>query len=58
MQLKLLELQLNTHLLPKSRRNQYLTCEPAYDVLLLITTLCILPNFPKYSGLFKTCLGD
>lgn len=31
-----------------------LTCEPAYDVLLLMTTLCILPNFPKYSGRFKT----
>lgn len=31
-----------------------LTCEPAYDVLLLMTTLCILPNFPKYSGLLRT----
>jgi len=30
------------------------TCEPAYDVLLLMTTLWILPNFPKYSGRFRT----
>ena len=34
-----------------------LTCEPAYEVLLLMTTLWIFPNFPKYSGLFRTWTG-
>lgn len=33
------------------------TCEPAYDVLLFMTTLWIFPNLPKYSGRFRTC-GD
>ena len=35
---------------------------PAYVVLVFITTLCILPNLPKYSGLLRTSesanLGD
>lgn len=30
------------------------TCEPAYVVLWLMTTLCIFPNFPKYSCFFRT----
>jgi len=30
------------------------TCEPAYDVLWLMTTLWIFPNFPKYSCFFRT----
>jgi len=30
------------------------TCEPAYWVLWLMTTLWILPNLPKYSCRFRT----
>lgn len=34
-----------------------LTCAPAYEVLELITTLTILPYFPKYSCRFRTSVS-
>jgi len=42
------------HLIITAVTNTYIilriqTCDPTYEVLWLMTTLWILPNFPKYS---------